>query len=97
MNVLDARYGRGQKSFSVDFGCGSPAADRGQHREAVGAVAQGVASLCGDHRCRSVPDADDDGSGGSANECASLSAFRSALSLMAIVLGYHIALGARLR
>jgi hypothetical protein len=37
----------------------------------------GLASLCGDQRCRSVPDADDDCSGRSANECASLSAFRS--------------------
>jgi hypothetical protein len=32
----------------------------------------------GDHRCRSVPDADDDGCGGSSNDgCASLSASRS--------------------
>ena len=72
------------------------AADRRQHREAPAAVAEGVASLCSYHQCRSVPNADGDSSGRSANECASLSAFRSR-SLMAIVLGYHIALGARLR
>jgi hypothetical protein len=34
------------------------AADRRQHREAPAAVAEGVASLCGYHRCRSVPNAD---------------------------------------
>jgi hypothetical protein len=39
--------------------------------------AEGVASLCGYHRCRSVSNADDDSSGRSANECASLSAFTS--------------------